>query len=61
MGMRGIKEQENVIPGMKILAMDAAAPGGAQSKNPDKFLSNQSSLMRRLIPRGGSITCPING
>jgi hypothetical protein len=40
--------------------MNAAAPGGARSKNSDEFFSNQSSLMRRLSPRGGSIAKWIN-
>jgi hypothetical protein len=39
---------------LMIITMAAAAPDGAQSKV-DTF-SNQSSLMRRLIPRGGPIT-----
>jgi hypothetical protein len=37
-------------------AMDAAAPEGAHAKNPDGFFFNQSSLMRRPILRGGSIS-----
>jgi hypothetical protein len=37
------------------IAMHAAAPGGAQSKNPDGFFSSQSSLMQGLSPRGGSV------
>jgi hypothetical protein len=36
--------------------MNAAAPDGAQSENPDGFFSSQSSLMRRLTPSGGSVT-----
>ena len=35
--------------------MNAAAPGGAQSKNSEEFFSNRSSLMRCPIPRGGSM------
>jgi hypothetical protein len=34
--------------------MNAAAPDGAQSKNSYEFFSSQTSLMRRLTPRGGS-------
>jgi hypothetical protein len=39
--------------------MNAAAPHGAQSKNPYGFFSSQSSLMRRLTPRGGSVNVSI--
>ena len=40
----------------QLFTMKPAAPGGTQSKNPDGFFFSQSSLMRRLSPRGGLVT-----
>jgi hypothetical protein len=53
---RVLSDMMGVETPLPPVAMDAAAPEGAQSKNPDGFFFSQYSPVRRLSPHGGSLS-----